>query len=335
MDSQDIHHAVLPRTQTSHSAGVIVLQWLTYVFWGWTVLATIWLVYIVIANLILQTDLTAFIPYVIAAVSVLLPLSFVCDLFYARKEPEHKSGVATIVMVIHAVIFAVFGIGVLISVVLTLVQMFISDSSDTKTSLTVLITLSISALLYGATFFRTLNPTPKIRVSLFYRLFMAVVLAVFIIMAFVGPVARSLATRNDRLIVAHIGDVNDGVQHYIETNRKLPTSLNDLALSPEAKVLVDKELVKFKPADQQTVIDQNGNTGSKVQVQSFVVSTDYRYQLCATYKEAAGNGVVSTSIYDKDADGYQSYLSVYDHPAGEVCYKLLMSDSNSRLMNKN
>lgn len=314
-----------PQVQPANSAGVIVLQWLTYAFWGWTILATIWLVYIVVANFILKTDLTSMIPYAIAAVSVLLPLSFFCDMFYARKEPDHKSGVATVVMVIHAVIFALFGIGVLIGAVLMLVQMFISDTFDIKDSMTVLITLGVSALLYGATFFRTLNPTHKIKTSLIYRLFMVIVLAIFIVMAFVGPVARSLATRDDRLITAHIGDVNSAINSYVQTNQKLPASLNDVTLEADAKALVDKGLVTLKPADVQTVVDQKPNTGSDVKVQSFVVSTDYRYQLCTTYKELAGDGTVSSSSYDKDADGYQSYLSAYSHPAGDVCYKLRAS----------
>lgn len=319
MDSQDIHHP-LP-AQSSQSKGVTVLQWLTYALWGWMVLAIMALVYVDLAYFFLNDDPTEIVLYGAAAVLVLAPLTFGCDIAYARKEPASKTGAAVVVAIVHAVLFALLSIGMLLAI--AFVSQFLGSNPSVISGPTiVLMTLMIGAILFGATFLRVL---PIVRTSTVYRLSMAVVVGVVSVVAVVGPVARLLITQDDRLITAHIRDLNDAVEQYVGRHHKLPTSVADLSLTPEAKMLLNKGLVKFKPADKQTVVDQTDGSGSSVQVQSFVVSDDYRYQLCAIYKEAAGNGVITTSVYDKDADGYQTYLSVYDHPAGEVCYKLVVN----------
>ena len=71
----------LPSQPSENSAGVIVLQWLTYAFWGWTLLAVNTLIFMVIFSLLKHVDLSTIIPYAIASVLVLLPISLVCDVF--------------------------------------------------------------------------------------------------------------------------------------------------------------------------------------------------------------------------------------------------------------
>lgn len=297
---------------------LIVLQWLAYAFWGWTILAVIWLGYIVLANMLTNTDLTSAIPYAIASTLVLLPLSFVVDAFYGRKETTKKTGPAIIVMVIHAVLFALFGIGTLISAVFVVIQLAINSSGDNGIQLSILLTLFLSTVLYALTFFRTLNPLPKVPIARIYKYFMAAIIGVLVVLAFVGPVAKSVQTKDDRDIANGISYVATAVNDYVEQHSELPKSLSDLRLNDDAKLIVDKGFVTYKPEGVVEKVSENNEADDS----SAAVGVDkmHRYQLCVTYKEEnKGNGSYG---YSRSQDGYEEYLSVYDHPAGEVCYKL-------------
>src|SRR5665811_53782 len=74
----------------STNALTIIIQWLTYAFWGWTVLILSILTYLVFAQLLNSTSSSSADYYVISAAIVLLPISFVTDFFYSKKEPKKK-----------------------------------------------------------------------------------------------------------------------------------------------------------------------------------------------------------------------------------------------------
>lgn len=294
--------------QTSSSAGVILLQWLTYAFWGWTLLSLVWLLFIVIASLVTSNDVTGMVPYAIAAALVLLPISVLCDLFYGRHEPIRKTGASMVVMIIHAVIFALFGIGMLISGVLTIVQIAIGGSSAENDFQTVwLWTSLLSALVYGLTFLRTLNPLPHLQLGRIFPFVMTAIVGLCIILGFVGPVSKASLTRDDREIVSSIDSIRDAVDDYVQENKALPVSLQAVALSPNQKSLVDRGLLTYQSDGEKKVADNNG--------------VEYRFQLCAQYKEKGGSG---KDDYNNRTE-YNSYLYVTDHPAGNVCYKLSAS----------
>ena len=310
----------------SSSPGIIILQWLTYAFWGWTLLSFIWLAYIVIATFVLNRDLTDIIPYAIAATLVLLPLSLVCDIFYSRKEPVKKAGAAMVVMVIHAVIFALFGIGLLITAVLSLVQVLIGG--DEIDSLVVWILTSLaSAIVYAVAFVRTLNPVPRLRLNRILPLVMAGVVGLFIVLGFVGPVAQAAVTRDDRDIERSLPNVYRSINRYIADNEQFPQSLDDINLSSDAQSLVDRNLVTYKTIGVTERASSSRSTIKPLDIaedtttSSSSKSKEYRYQLCVTFKQADSN---DRSYYDDDdqTDGYRTSVSVYGHPAGNVCYKL-------------
>ncbi len=301
-------------TPSSSSAGVIILQWLTYAFWGWTLLSLVWLIFIVVANTITDQDTTSMVPYAIAATLVLLPLSVVCDVFYGRREPAKKTGAAMVVMVIHAVIFALFGIGLLISGVLVLVQMTIGSSDSTEVQTTWVVTAFTSAIIYAFTFVRTLNPNKKLRMEYVYPVFMAIVVGVFIVLGFVGPVAQAGSTRDDRDVATSISGVSRSVDRYVTDNNKLPDSLQDVSLSAKQQSLVDRGLVTYKKEDSVLVKPDYEVSPSRS------TRTEYRYQLCTTYKKADNNS--SYDGYDYEDNEYVNSPSTYGHPAGDVCYKL-------------
>lgn len=306
------------------NAGLLVLQWLTYAFWGWTVLALSVLATTVLANLIEGADTAGFTPYGIAAVLVLLPISFVCDHFYSKKEPQKKTGPETLVMVIHAVLFALFGIGSLIFAVFSLVQLGVG-SGDSSSAVVGLLSSLIIAVFYAFTFLRTLNPgiTPWIR--RYYKFGMLAAISVIAVMALVGPVAQERRTRDDRLIRENLNSIESGINEYARTNNRLPDSLELLTFSyGDVETLIERDLVEYKPVGavtSRTSVNSLRNFNNDLSI----VPQEYRYELCVTYKEEAPsrNGYGGSDV---DSEGYTTYLSTYNHPAGRVCYKLRTTD---------
>lgn len=311
------------------NAGLIVLQWLTYAFWGWTVLALSFLTASVVADFIDPSSGDGFTSYGIAAILVLLPLSYVLDSFYSKKEPAKKVGAETWVMIIHAVIFAIVGIGALIAGVIALVVLFTSSGGSKGAQITLVSSLIIAAF-YAVTFLRTLNPAAFRWIQTKYKFIMLATVGVIALLGLVGPVARERATRDDRLIANNISAVSNAVNSYAMSNDKLPADLKSLSLRGDARTLVSRGLVDYKPEGSAPVTDLNSSRSTSDFVKSIGTTNNssftkpvYRYQLCVEYKaEQLNNSSYSTPEYGAEEDGYASYLSAYEHPKGEVCYKL-------------
>lgn len=304
------------------NAGLVVLQWLTYAFWGWTVLALSILTSMVIANFISKADVGGATPYGIAAILVLLPISYICDVFYSKREPARKSGPETLVMVIHAVLFALFGIGALIFAVFAVVQL-LTSSTDTDSTLTALLSSLIIAAYYGLTFLRTLNPTKLRWIQKYYKFIMLITISIIAVLGIVGPVAKERSLRDDKLIVAELPELHNSIQNYTRENRNLPDNLSTLDLDDDTQQLVERNLVTYKPQDSVTESDERSDSpGTDPSTKQKRSGTTYRYELCVTYKEKAGDYDAYNHSYDTDDDGYSNYLSTYEHKAGNVCYKL-------------
>ncbi len=312
------------------SPGNIILQWLTYAFWGWTVFAMSLLTGSVLANFIADAHTGGFTPYAVASVLVLLPISIVCDLFYSKQEPLKKTGAATIVLVIHAVLFALFGIGAVIAIVISLVTLFTSNS-DTSGSQVALFTAIIVAILYAAVLLRTVNPPRFPWIRRYFIIFMTIVVGIVSVLGIVGPVAHERSTRNDRLIEDNLTYVESGINNFATKNKQLPSNLSDItlngdALNGDAKKLVSLNLVKYTPNTKTDATAlpniQNLQTSKTNTLIATPQSKNLYYQLCATYVKATKNPNAPANDYLDDSDGYTSYLSAYEHPAGQVCYKL-------------
>lgn len=307
---------VTPEVHKQASAGHIVLQWLTYVFWGWTILGLVWLMVIVLGNAITGNDTSGMVPYAIAASLVLLPISVVCDVFYSRHELRKKTGASMVVMIIHAVIFALFGIGALISGILLAIELFIGTSSSSGSWTTVwLYSFLASAVVYALTFLRTLNPFHSFKIGRWYTIFMVLVVGVFIALGVVGPLAQARLTKDDRRIETNLSVISSAVERYTQDKKALPTNLSqiDLSGSPDAGALISDNLVTYRPEGSVK------STNTFRQDRATAPDTDYRYQLCVTYKKASADRYASSY---NSGEEYDSYPSVGNHPAGEVCYKL-------------
>jgi hypothetical protein len=304
-----------------NSPGVIVLQWLTYAFWGWTVIAMSVLTSIVLAHFMLEdANVGESIIYGIAAIIVLLPVSVICDIFYSKKEPEKKTGFASVVMVIHAVIFGLSTIGALITVAFSVANLIISSSSSEETQV-VLFSALIITILSVAVLLRTIMPKRLLHMRRCFIIFMMVAVGIIITLGIVGPVSETWATRNDRLIQENIYSVESGIDNYVTSNKKLPNSLSDVELTGDAKKLVQDNLVTYK------------NDGEASEGSGYLAESYYRYQLCVTYQKASDNnwmgGSSSSHMEDTNSSGYETSVSTYYHKAGETCYKLKIPKASS------
>ncbi len=298
-----------PQTST---AGTLVLQWLTYAFWGWFIAALTWLIGVLFTNALLGEPVSTVIPYAIAATIVLFPLAFVCDFFYRKHEPLRKTGAAMVIMLIHAVIFALIAIGALILAVFTGLNSIINATDDSADVTSVIVyTAGSAAVLYGLAFLRTLNPFKQRLGAIIYGWGMLGLTIILLIAAALGPVVQSIATRGDRAIEDSLGTIHYGVQNYVYKNNKLPANLGDISVaSDQAEKLIAENKVSYIAEDT-------------VETLSYPTTKTYRYQLCVNYDQKADGGKYQDTYNDWDESGeYATYPQTTPHDAGRVCYKL-------------
>ena len=304
--------------------GTLVLQWLTYAFWGWTVLALAWLTTLGIGHVLnpdSQMYETTTVAYSLAAVVVLFGISLVCDIFYTKRESLVKTGASSLIMIIHAVLFALFGIGALIFAVFALVRLFVGDNGGSygdAGAKTMLYTGLIIAVVYAATLLRTLRPFKLTRSSAVYWVFMGVVTAAVVWLGVSGPVWQARETRDDRLIERGLPQLSDVIRNHTAKSDTLPGSLAEVKdeANGDARTLIERGLVEYKPGG----VISDGPEGSTPKFFDSI-SQSFKYQLCVTYKAKKGDD----SYYAKpsyDAGG-QISPETYTHGAGRVCYDLV------------
>jgi hypothetical protein len=107
----------------------------------------------------------------------------------------------------------------------------------------------------------------------------------------------------------------------------LPGDLGSLDLSGDTKKLADDKLVTYKPETRTTPTPATNTYSSTILNLGQQTTPVYYYQLCVSYKRASSSTYRSYDSFDADSTGYSTYLSAYQHPAGEVCYKLKTADT--------
>ncbi len=303
-----------PATPTINSPGLLVLQWLTYAFWGWTNLVLIWLTYIVATYLVggsAHTFTSA--PYVLAAAIVLLPLSVICDWFYSRREPAKKTGAATILMIVHTVIFALFGIGALITFAFSLVRYMLVPPSDLTEVYALMISSIIIAGLYAAVFLRTLNPKAQKRAGTWLSLLMGLVVIVLAVINVTGPIKTQRLVEQDEQTAQQLTTLVASIDNYVKTNRQLPASLQESSFPGSTNPLVNRRAVQYHPQPVSTApVTQPAITEQRL-----------AYTLCVTYQTDTLHTNSYESLSDPavphPSDGF--WASQY-HQAGNTCYQL-------------
>ncbi|MBP6041517.1 hypothetical protein KA529_00665 [Candidatus Saccharibacteria bacterium] len=302
--------------------GVLVLQWLTYAFAGWAILAIAALLVNVLWYYVVDKSQGAvdFSPYAIATVFVLLPILFICNSFYRKHDGHDKSGASNAIMLIHAVIFALCGIGALIVSVFSAV-MLITSNQESKELLVAITTGIVMAFIYLLTFIRTINPVRLKLITKAFPVVLVILPTILLVVASFGPVARLSSSKEDQLIADNIGELNDYIQEYAQDKAKLPKSLSVLEVSQSddlVKKLIENDLVEYKPNTKPAHSEDylSGRSSTK-QTYSTKLNQEkvHYYELCVDYKYEKGDD------YNRKQEYETSYINAYSHPAGKVCYK--------------
>lgn len=334
-----------------NSAPTLIFQWLAYAFWGWLGVSLIWLGAVTFMYFIkgdaAYGGATGTIAYPLASTAVLAVIAAVCDIFYARKESApKKTGMENVIMIIHSVIFALFGIGAIVIAVFALVNLLISTgASDENGAKITLFTSLVVAAFYLALTARVALSGHVRHIRKIAWLVMALVAGGLFAAGIVGPTVYSVQTKQDRLIESGISAVSESINEYANKNEKLPASLNELDLkSEDAKKIVAENLVEYKPntkpaetipgyntydlsALEKNLTDTSGDSTASATsnaIMPYPAQSQKRffYQLCVNYKAEKKNEW-EENMYAQRDDDYVQYVSGYDaHPKGNYCYKV-------------
>jgi hypothetical protein len=323
-----------------NTPGVLILQWLTYAFWGWTLVALYWLVSATVGYLVNLNsdnsssssdsyyDISSLLAYPLAAVIVLFIISLVCDIFYRRSEPLHKTGAAMVIMVIHVVIFALAGIGSLIVGVFALVNMLISTDAN-EVAVTTMITAGIMTVAYGVTLLRTFRPSRLDKIAVVYWLFMGALTIAAVAASALGPIAHAQLTKNDRRIESGLDGVASAVADYTKDHQKLPSSLTDVKVDSyqtDSSQLIKDGVVEYTAKERVDSASANKSDptteGASMMTPSYAADDPvYHYELCVNYKVAKNSTYSDINSSSRD-QRYPTNPKTSSHPAGKVCYDL-------------
>lgn len=306
-----------------NTAGVLVLQWLTYAFWGWTILVLGYLTAVVAAFSLYGSDDftdTSAVAYPIAAAIILLPISFICDLLYSKREPTHKQGAAMVIMVIHAVIFALLAIVALITVAFSLVGLLL-NGGDTTSIYVVIITAAVMGIVYGLTLARTLRPTLVPKARAIFRATMVLGIVGLAIWGIIGPAAQTLRTKDDRAVATSIQTLQSAIDSYTLENKVLPKTADEALQArsygvDETKDLLARNLITYTPDVKSATTDGAMNS------YSMTTTKTHYYQLCAVYSQKPQKKSSYSTYNQDDVDGYAQSIHSSGDVVGKNCYKL-------------
>ena len=302
----------------------LVLQWLTYAFWGWTTVAVSYLVGLVTTYALrnsFSTTSPETIPNAVAAVVVLLVISFVCDVLYSRREVEHKTGFSNIVVVLHAVIFGLLTVGSLLSLVFSLIKLMVGSSASPVAAQIASVTAISFFLLFMMVFFRVVRPFGSVKFRFIFRVILSAIAIGVIACAIFGPIIETARTKDDRAVQKNVTTLASAIRRYVTQEAKLPASINELADSnlsssyirdPAAlKDLAARDLIIYTPnikkADKET---RKLSTSTRT-------SETFYFELCAVYKYDAPSSNINYSSSSSYRSTGNSLIK-----AGKRCEKL-------------
>ncbi len=329
----------------------LVLQWLTYAFWGWGAFSLLWLVAMMFGFWVAGADSTAewgdMLPYPLASVVVFLLISLMTDYFYSRYEPVHKTRAASVIMLIHAVLYTLAGVGALVAAVFMVIYMTLnSTSTDSLEGPKVaLYTALVMTVVFAALVVRIVFAGRMRHLRKIFWVVMSVVSLIFIIAGIAGPAAQAALTKQDRLIEEALPTLVGNINTYVSNNDKLPETLRDVEYSKydsyssgKVQKMIADRLVRYTPntkpatngatgvTDLQTKLDKN-LSAKKITVQPTTPKT-YYYKLCVDYrveKKSTGTYRESSGVsYDSYGRSYGG-IDTSQHKQGEVCYDLSAS----------
>lgn len=358
---QPVVPAAVPVATEHSSGGVLVLQWLSYAFWFWYTVAISVLAGITI-NFLFSSDTSSGVStglaYSLASVIITLAIALVTDKLYAKHEPAKKTGGANVIMLLHVVPFILMAIGAVVTIVFSLISMFLDSSplATTDGPIQVILVSLVILLLLGLVAARALYGGTRTKLRVATWLVAALLAVGFMAGAIIGPAATAMRTKNDRLIEEALPTLASDIREYTRENDKLPSSVTDVThtssySSELVQKLIDSNLVTYKPNTLPSATSSTSPTD--INLNSCVADTSgacynstawalrpgikrYYYQLCVNYtneKKSTYNYTDEKSYMQGDsvgtsADYTNSYVyGISAHPAGEVCYNLYADGS--------
>lgn len=330
-----------PDTPVHHgSGGLMVLQWLSYAFWGWLGVALTWLttaiaVYFVTGN---SDDIPGLLAYPLAAVIVMALIAVPTDLIYARREPAQKTGGQNAIMLIHTVLFVLIAVGAAVTAVFAWISMILNtDPSEGVDGQVIALWACLTAcVVFGTLAVRVLFGGKRTLLRRVYWIVAGAATVGLVITSIAGPVAGSQATKDDRVIEQGLPYVAQMINSYADKKDKLPTSLrqaqesdtSSAADNAAVKELVDRGLVRYTPNTKEA--DKYGDDEGVNYDSHYSYGTTYYYRLCVTYrniKKSSGSYTSADSV--GSSSSYRTYVSINGHAKGEVCYNLETSGYSS------
>ena len=293
-----------------------VLQWLTYSFWGWAVVTIGYLVALISSytlNNSYESISPVTIPSAVAAAVILLVIAAVTVHFYSKRETEHKTGIAMVLMVIHAVLFGLLAVGSLIVIAFGLIQLLVGSSSGVIGSQVAIITASTLFVTYVLILIRVVRPYIFSKFRIVFKSIFVLLVAVLTVLAITGPVVQTIKTKNDRAVTTALVSLESSMQQFVTSEKRLPKDLNELLESDSTRASSSQtvpiaDLVK----DERITYSPN-----ELVAQTFLSSRttkEYTYQLCGVFDYAAQDTRSSSSYY--------SYNKSTRVDAGKYCQTL-------------
>ncbi len=318
---------------------VLVLQWLTYVFWWWFVAAATWLVG-VLADIMVTgskpldyTGSLLALPAIVMIVS--LVAAVVADMLYSRYERGHGGRAARILQTVHAVLFAVTIMTGVITIAYYLIGGVFGAGYTADGRNVALITSSVSITLYALAFARIMFPTTKGWARTIIMVILAVIAGALVAVALSGPAARARDARDDALVEAAVIALSDKINNYATDNKSLPAALKNLDFSEEnstgisnndkAKEAFNRGLVTYTP---NTQAPSTANKSSSYYYNTSSSASLY-YRLCVTYKTVEKGNKYSSYYNNTTTTSVPTMPDTSKHEKGQKCYDLRTSSSSS------
>jgi len=312
----------------SNTAGIAIVQWLSYALWGAVVIATASLIGI-ITNFMLNgyTSNYESIAYVIAAALVLFPLAIVCEVIFSKYEKDHKTAAGAVIMVIHAVLFTLIAVGALATFVFSLVSMALSDTSDVNGSIVAAVTSISVFVMFGLLVLRAARPVVGSKLRLTVRFVLSVIALGVIVWGLAGPVAQTFMRKDDDRAVSAAQSLGSYISYYAGQNRKLPVDIEQaVANSDDGQSLFGEsgqELVLGAAKDGLIRYTPHTKTPSVETIEDGSMQTSYFYELCVVFDYADKNrNLYNQGYLEKDSFGYTTGIPQLSTEAGDNCYSV-------------
>lgn len=306
-----------------NSPSVAIFQWLSYAFWGWTAVATAALIATCV-NFALNGYSSNYesVAYVVAAALVLLPIAFVCDILFSRQERNEKNRVGMVIVVIHAVLYALIAVGALATLVFSLVGMVISDTADINEQIVTAVTAASVVVFLGVLVVRIMKPMVGTPFRTLVRGGLAAIVLAAMIWGIAGPVAQTIMRKDDDRVKQATEYIQVYVNSYAGTNNSLPETIDEAISSPSA-FLTDREADIVRSALEDGLLTYTPNIRPVEESRpdgTIDIQRTYFYELCVTYAYDDENRNDSTRYFSSSPELYVDGVPGSSTKAGTECY---------------